>query len=379
MNHPSLAIGDVSITVHDDVGAVRAEWDELARRCDAHVYADPLFVSTWARHVAPGRGLAPRVFVGRRAGRPAMVLPLALERRHGVPMLVPLSDGHSNFNGGLFAPEWNVPAAALHDALLALEPEAEALHLTCVPLAANGHPLVATPLEGAHDAFGGSFDGGFDGYLARNSGKRKRKRHRAATRRFEAEGGWSARRVIDPTEASRTLAEARALLAARFGAEGIADPFADRRVAAFFETLVAQGCGAERPVLALWVLEIGGEIVAVQGGGGRGERFSLLFMTYRSGPLDAAAPGTFLLHEVLRDAAAMGYRRFDLGRGRERYKLSWCEERIPLSEVRRARTTRGRLLLAAQGGAAALKRRVRENERLWSIAQSVRRGISRAA
>lgn len=369
----------VALIVTDRIGDVLAAWERLASLPSACAYAAPGFVGAWASRVAPTKGLEPRYVLATRAGEPAALLPLALGREGGVPMLTALSDTHSNMNGGLFAPDWNVKPTVLHEALLALEPKAEGIAIRCVPAPDGTHPLLDAPRPHVHDVYGGTFDGGFDGHLGRNNARRKRKKHRQTIRRFSEAGGWRVRRIDDGDEAEALLDEARALFATRFEREGIEDPFAPEPVRAFMTDALRGSVGAARPAMALWVLEVAGETIAIQAGGGAGDHFSLMFTVYRPGAHDGASPGDFLLHEVISAAAADGYASFDIGRGREPYKMSWCDVTYELHDVRVARTGRARLWFAAEGGMLALKRRVRGNDRLWELAKDVRRRLSRAA
>ena len=371
--------GPIAMSMTDNLADVRADWNRLAEAYGSSVYSSPDFVGPWAEHVASARGLEPRYVLARRAGEPIAVFPFALGKEGGVPMLVALSDSHANMNGGVYAGEWDARPEDLHRAILSLEPSAEGIWVCCLPTEGRVHPLASGDQRSVHDAHGGSFAGGFEGHLSRNHAKRKRKMHRKAERAFDAAGGWSVRRLEDPVEAVRTLDEARTLFADRFRREGIADPFAAREVRDFMAAMVRDSIGEERPTLALWILEVGGRTLSIQAGGGSRDRFSLMFTVYRPSELDSVGPGAFLLHEVVKAAAEAGYDRFDLGRGREPYKSSWCDEIIPLHDVRVGRTARAKLWLAAHAQAAALKKRVRGNERLWQLAKTVRRNVGRAA
>ena len=372
--------GAVTLAVHHELEAARDAWHRLEAEAGGYPYARFRFVHAWAAHRAAALGLEPRVFVATRNGRPVMVLPLALGREGGVPMLLALSDSHTNLNGGLWADGWDVEPAALVAGLLALEPKAEGVSMCCLPGGPDGsHPLLPAPCPSVHDVYGADMADGFAEYLQRHNGKRKRKKHRRSAKRFDEAGGWEVRRVSDANEAERLLDVAREWFAERFREEGITDPFAAPSVRAFMVDALRSSVACERPAMALWVLEIDGEPVSFEAAGGAGAHLSLMFTCYRRGRWDGQAPGDFLLYEVLERSAAAGYTSFDLGRGREPYKASWCDRTLVLHDLRVGRSPRARLWLAAQGGVQNLKRRVRSDERLWSLAKSVRRRIGRAA
>ena len=367
--------GAVRLTVLEDATDLVDAWDALAADHAETVYANRRFMEPWARHVGSRAGLVPRYVLGERNGRAIAFIPLALGREGGIPMLLALSDSHTNLNGGLFDPSWDVAPAALHAALFELEPQAEGLWVCCVAAPEGRHPLLARPCPSVHDAYGGTFDGGFEGHLSRNNARRKRKKHRTAARKLDAAGAWSVRRVVDEAQALSLLDEAFGLFAERFGREGIADPFAEPGVRDWMAEMLSASLHDARPAMALWTLEADGVPVAIQAGGGAGGNFSLMFTVYRPGPLDPVGPGDFLLHEVIEAAAEAGYRSFDLGRGREPYKTSWCDVTIPLHDVRVARSARAKLYFAAHAGVATLKKRVRASDRLWDLAKGVRRRL----
>ena len=191
-------------------------------------------------------------------------------------------------------------------------------------------------------------------------------------RNFEQAGGWALERLDTPASLSATLAEAWTWMAARFERDGIDDPFAAAHVKAFFHDAAVASLGDERPALGLWRVAVGGRTAAIMASGFGGSTFSPMFTTYRAGEFESESPGEFLIYELCQVAADAGARAFDLGRGRETYKLSWTDGPVPLYDVRLGRTPRARAYFRAREAVSHVKRRIRHDDRLWGIAKRVR-------
>ena len=371
----------IDVDIAHDVREVETSWRHLETVTRASVYQRFDWVAAWVRHVAPSLEVEPRIAIVRDGNRTVGILPLGRHKLGPIGVLTNLSDSHTNFVGGLFDAHFARNASEedmqrVKDRLFAANGDVEGLSLCCLPEEWNGLP---NPLRhwcsnaSAHDAWACDLSDGFDAMLSRGNGKRKRKKHRAAARKFEAVGGW---RIIDATtreDAWTMFGEAREHMHARFQDAGIRDPFEPSDVTAFMEEALHVGLTQERPVMRITALEVGGERIAWQAGGRSGDTLSLMFTVFRPSAFDAHGPGDFLLYEQLERAAREGVKQFDLGRGAEPYKLSWCDKRIQLLDIREGRTTRANILLAAHRQATALKRRVREDERLWRIAKAMRK------
>ena len=365
----------ITIEITDDVAALGRTWCECESAWASPAYQRHAFVETWARHVAPTLGLEPRILVGRLGSEPVFILPLALKSGL-VPLLVQLSDSHSNVNGGLFSPSLDPAFGNLAERALSLVPEAEGIELTCLPEAvAARYALRSTPH--IHDAFAASLEGGMDGFLSRNSGRRKRKRHRRSERVFAEAGGWAVERARTPHDVRAFLEYTLDRMARRLASDGVDDPFAAPGVADFFREAAIRSLGDERPAFAMWRLTVAGQTLAVQGGGCGGDTFSLMFTTYEPNVFDTESPGEFLMHELYARAASAGMTTFDLGRGRERHKVSWTDGPVPLRDVRVGRTAKAKVLLKSREVISTTKRRIRDDDRLWKAVKAVRSRLAR--
>ena len=363
----------VDFSLVRDIDPLRGDWLALEADHAPSAYQRFTFVREWSDHVARTVGLEPRILVGRSAGRTVVIAPLALKRRP-LPLLMPLSDSHTNLNGGLFAD--GVVGGDLAGTALRLEAEAEGFEACC--MREDDAKLYGDqPIRSVHDAFVARVDEGFDAFLARNSGKRKRKKHRRSVRHFDELGGWHVERIRTRTDLRVVLDEAWSWMAARFKRDGIDDPFAPPEVRAFFLEACASCLDDDRPALGLWRLVVGGRTAAIMAAGFGGRGYAPMFTSYRTGGVEGDSPGEFLIYELCKMAADMDCEEFDLGRGREPYKLSWTDGPVTLYDLRIARTARASVYLGTRTWLSRAKRGVRDDERLWAIAKHVRAAVGR--
>ena len=215
---------------------------------------------------------------------------------------------------------------------------------------------------------------GFDGVLARASGKRKRKKHRSQIRKFEAAGGFRRIAATGRDDAERLLDAFFGMKSARFAAMGIADTFGDPAVRAFFKELFGNAAETEaRPDFLLQALEVGGIVRAVTGSSRSPTSIVCDFAAIAEDELSAASPGDFLFFENIREACENGLAIFDFSVGDEGYKRQWCDIETFQFDVAVPLTAKGRLAVAWRHGLVGAKRFVKSNPRLWNAVKTLRR------
>lgn len=215
---------------------------------------------------------------------------------------------------------------------------------------------------------------GFDGVLARASGKRKRKKHRSQVRKFEAAGGYRRITATGRGETERLLDAFFSMKSARFAAMGIADAFGDERVRAFFKDLFGNAAETQaRPQFLLQALEVGGIVRAVAGSSLTRSSIVCDFVAIAEDDLVSASPGDFLFFENIREACERGLAVFDFSVGDEGYKRQWCDIESFQFDVAIPLTAKGRLAVAWKRGLVGAKRFVKANPRLWNAVKALRR------
>lgn len=214
---------------------------------------------------------------------------------------------------------------------------------------------------------------GFEGVLARASGKRKRKKHRSQIRKFEAAGGFRRFAAATPDEVDRLLDAFFRMKSARFAAMGIADAFADAGVRAFFRDLFGRAAGSPAPGFLLQALEVGGTIRAVTGSSLTAHSIICDFVAFAEDELVSASPGDFLFFENIREACETGLTAFDFSVGDEGYKRQWCDIETRQFDVAVPLTAKGRLAIRIRHGLNGAKRFVKSKPRLWNAVKALRR------
>lgn len=215
---------------------------------------------------------------------------------------------------------------------------------------------------------------GFEGVLARASGKRKRKKHRSQVRKFEAAGGFQRITATARDDVDRLLDAFFRLKSARLKAMGIADAFGDEKVRAFFRDLFGAATETKtRPDFLLQALEVGGVIRAVTGSSRTPTSIVCDFAAIAEDELAPASPGDFLFFENIREACESGLSLFDFGVGDEGYKRQWCDIETWQFDVALPLTARGRVAVGLRQGLVGAKRFVKSNPRLWNAIKALRR------
>lgn len=242
----------------------------------------------------------------------------------------------------------------------------------------NTHPLYAegSP-QSPNVALAVDLSGGFDAVLERSSGKRKRKKYRSQTRKFEAAGGHRRYAATTPDEVDRLLAAFYEMKAERFRQMGVTDVFAPAAVKRSFRRMFVGALGDAKPEFILHGLEVGGVLRAVTGSSISGRRLTCEFSAFADDELSGASPGDFLFFENIREACEMGLEIYDFGVGDELYKRQWCDIETKHFDFHLPLTSRGHAVSAINRMSGAVKRTIKENQLVWSLLKRARK--SRAA
>lgn len=363
-----------------DAATIEAAW----RRLEGEGVALPFQTRDWVdAFLAAGalpKWARPLVLRGRRGEETHLLLPLVVERRGAVSIARRLGASHASYVLGVWSREAfaGLAPAELEAELLRIgrAEGIDAFAFDAVPATWDGCP---TPLAGVGTVRPALDDGhafrlaaSFDALLAGRNAGHKRKKVRAKERLLEAAGGYRIFVAADPAEVEAALAAYFAQKGAGLAARGIADPFADPAIRDAYRRLALLSLGRGEPLLELTVLEAGGAIRAVIGASIRADRLYALFVSYADDDLVRASPGETLFFRHIERACGRGLAVYDMGLGSERYKASWCDERVALVDVRLPVTLAGRLAVGLDGLLGRAKAAIRRDERLWGLAKRFR-------
>ena len=208
--------GRVSVGAADDLST-------YAELCRTARYAPPQSLAWIEAWVASTRsdGIIVTLMDG---GRPVYALALDVEKSGPFRVARLMSGRHANGNFPPADPQFldsgDFDFAAVAAAIRKARPDIDVIALERLLPEMDGlaNPLAGLPqFPSPNIALAVDLDGGFDQLLSRVSGKRKRKKHRSQTRKFEMAGGF--RRIE-----AKTPAEVATLLDAFFAMQTLRHP-----------------------------------------------------------------------------------------------------------------------------------------------------------
>jgi len=315
------------------------------------------------------------------ADHPALLLALEIMRRG--PLKVARFAGGRHANGNFAATDPRllpaIDSAAIGSLVAAIRkarPDIDliALERLLPDLDGVANPLTAMPhFASPNLALAVDLDGGFDALLSRASGKRKRKKHRSQTRKFEAVGTFRRIEAGTREDVDRLLGAFFEMKEARFAKMGIADVFSDSKVRAFFRALFADALAEEKPSFLLHGLEVAGKLRAVTGSSRSGKRLICEFGAIAEDDLAFTSPGDFLFFDNIQEACELGFAVYDFSVGDEPYKRLWCDIEIQHFEVLAPLTLKGRALAAALRQGTRAKAFIKNNPTAWKLTKMLRR------
>jgi CelD/BcsL family acetyltransferase involved in cellulose biosynthesis len=355
-------------------GVAFAAYAEFCRSALFAPAQSPTWILNWARHAEADSVLATL----SAEGQP--VFSLALEVTSSGPFRVARFMGGRHANGNFAAadPSWLTKAdgAAIRSMLAAVasaRPDIDlvALERLLPDLDGIANPLASLPhFPSPNLSLAVGLAGGFDALLSRASGKRKRKKHRAQTRKFEAVG--SQRRIEARTadEVNRLLDAFFEMKEFRFRKMGIANVFGEPEVRAFFRALFVEALSDDKPSFVLHGL---GKLRAVTGSSSSGKRLICEFGAIADDDLAHTSPGDFLFFDNIEEACESGFDVYDFSVGDEPYKRLWCDIETQHFEVLIPLTLKGRALALVLQQGARLKACIKNSPTIWKLTKVLRR------
>jgi CelD/BcsL family acetyltransferase involved in cellulose biosynthesis len=375
----------VSIEIAQTLAGVETLW----RTFEADAVASPYQRFDWVRAYAEsvgGTAHALRTIVLRdEAGRPLMILPLVMSRRHGLRIAASVGGKHANFNLPLmrrgFAQSLTPDRAQaiLHE--IGKQLGADALVIPHVPVTWRGepNPFAAGGRPSPSNAYRLRLEFDADATLARASSGHARKKLRNKERGLAKLGAVA---ILE----GRTEAEIDLILGAflrqkerRFLELGIADPFALPEAQAFLRRACLDGLADGRPAIELYALTLDGAVVAVLGGAADREQLSGMFISFdNTGEVARLSPGEILVAQIIRRQCERGRNVFDLGVGEARYKRTVCDEVEHLVDLVVPASPIGQIYAAAMGLGIEAKRRVKASPHAMRFVSLLRRARTNA-
>jgi CelD/BcsL family acetyltransferase involved in cellulose biosynthesis len=373
-----------SIDILSDLGRAETIWRGLEGQQQVSTpYQRFDFLSAWQREVGEREGLRPFIVIGYDAEhRPLLLLPLALRQEHGVRTARFMGGKHATFNMPLWEQDFAAAATAADlDALLAAiraRSEADVLAFTQQPLrwrdlpnpmallpnqaSANDCPLL-TMVAGAEPAT-----------LISNSFRRRLK---GKERKLQTLAGYHYHLATSDADIQRLLDWFFSVKPLRMEQQKLPNVFAEPGLEAFIRSACMAPLAGGGRVIDIHALECDDEVIAIFAGVADGHRFSMMFNTYTMSGNSRFSPGLILMRNIVDHYAGRGYRALDLGIGSDDYKKLFCKDDEPIFDCFIPLSLRGKVAAGAMSGLTRAKRLVKQNQRLFNMAQKLRNALGR--
>jgi CelD/BcsL family acetyltransferase involved in cellulose biosynthesis len=374
----------VSVDILDDLASAEKIWRGLENPRQLFTpYQRFDFLETWQRQVGAREGLRPFVVIAYDAEhQPLLLLPLALQHKHGIRTAWFMGGKHSTFNMALWDRDFAAAATAADlDALIwaiRRRSEADVLALGQQPLcwrdlpnpfallphhsSANDCPLLTIAPDVAPAA------------LISNS---FRHRLKGKERKLQALPGYRYHVATEDAEIGRLLDWFFRIKPMRMAEHKLPNVFAEPGVEEFLRVACMAPLSGGGRVIDIHALECDDEVIAIFAGVADGHRFSMMFNTYTMSGNSRYSPGLILMRNIIDHYAGQGYRGLDLGIGSDDYKRLFCKRDEPIFDSFIPLSLRGRMAATAMSGVNRAKRLVKHNEALFHMAQKLRSAFRR--
>ncbi len=345
-------MGDIQIEIHEELDAVRPEWDRLALRA-GNVFGTWEWADAWHRHLAVGAAL--RIVVAREPdGTPLGLLPLYIVRRRPLKVIRIVGAGPADELGVLSAPKARDAAArAVADQVrLLIGPSGLFLGERIWAEQALAAPLGAEVVH-RNSSSVLALSGSFEDFLASRSRNFRSQVHRYE-RGLMRDHRLAFRLTVEPETLQRDMQTLISLHEARWSGGG-STAFAGTHGRFHLDFSRA---ALDRGWLRLWTMELDGRPVAAWYGLRYGD-IETYYQAGRDPALDRLHVGFVLLCHTIRCAFEDGLREYRFGRGDESYKSRFAERDPGLDTLTIASGPGGHLATGALRRVLKLRPRTR--------------------
>lgn len=382
----STMMGDLQITIFDDMGKIEETWRRLeaGNACSLHQSYD------WCRAWSLTNRMPLAIVHASLRGEPAFILPLEITRTCMVRVAQFVGDRFSNINTGLFAPSFleasdgNQFAASMKEVARQLALRSDLIALRNVPLVWRGSPspLAQLPaVENQNRAFQLDIAPTFQQTIARLDTKKRLKRHRNQTRKLAAAGGYEHVVPTEPGDRHALLELFFRQKAERFRSRGLPNVFHAPQTQAFFHRLLDVDADAGSIPLQLHALRLRGRheghVAAIASLSRKGDHVICQFGSIDDSVLAEASPGELLFWLIIEQVSADDVTLFDFGIGDQPYKRGWCTRETVHHDILVPVTPLGKLAAITHRSATRTKAAIKNKPQIYGLLQRVRAKAAR--
>ena len=388
---PAAALGDIRITVHEDLSAIEQGWRAFEPHADGTVFQNFDWLATWQRLIGVRNGVRPAIVVGRDGtGTILFLLPLAVCSAGFARELIWLGSELCDYNAPLLAATFSARIDAkcftalwatiahglqdnprLHYDFIKLEKMPETVGAQQNPMRHLGGTMTPSGAYLTH------LTGDWETFYTAKRSSATRRRDRTKRKRLGELGEVKFVNPASDSEILRALDMLMAQKARSFARMGVGNLFARPGHAEFYRALASDP--ATRHLVHVSRLDVGATAAAVNLGLIYRDCYYHLLASYADGEVSRFGPGAAHLHELLHYAIDRGLRIFDFTIGDERYKRDWCDTELKLYDYIEPATWRGALVAMPMLAKLRFKRWIKQTPVLWNAFSGARAFIGSLA
>jgi len=368
------------VVVHGSLAEAEADW----RAIEATGILTPYQRYDWIRALLES-GLEREgriaIVVVHDDARPVALLPLIVERRPGFSIARLLGSDISNSDWLAFVPDTDISPEWLGWVLDEVRELVGTLDLVCLfnqprQWADRPNPVLAIAADpGPNNLYTATIGPTPVPYIEHRLTHKRRGNIKRGERRLEEMlGKVELRRVTTSDELDRVHAAFLAQRGERFDQMGVGNLFAEASFVRFFKHLATEGFTEEHPALCFHALYAGEDIVATTCGAFAGRHYSQYINSTASGPAAKYSLMSILVARLMDELTTSGIETFDMGIGDFDYKQDWTAPE-PLFDTLIPLTPAGHLAALGLKASQGAKRAIKQNPRLWGLAQSIRKTL----
>lgn len=370
----------IEITIHRSFAEIASEWREFEVKAAGTFYQTYAWCSAWSETSNEPSELC--VIIGRdRGGVLRFLLPLCIQRRHGVALLEWIAMPQTTYGYGLYDREF-LPRARFWFSGRGWEiahcvGSVDALNLGEMPDRLHGfpHPLSDWfSCESANRGYQILLEPDFKRFYERKRSSATRRSNRKRDSKLAGMGeltfGLPATRSQNHDGIDEMFRQQQQRLSER-GIHGIFD-VRDRQ----FIHRLADAQQVDGPALLAYSLSIDRRMIAMKLGGLHGNSYWGLISSLDPDFAPHLSPGDAALRHLIAACCERKLAILDLASGDASYKSQWADVVIPLHACIRGLSFRGYVWAAFATVRLILKRKIKRSPSLWELAQHLRRTLA---
>lgn len=343
-------------------GAVKVAIDGFARTGQSTVFQSAAWLKTWIDTIGLPRGCDIIAAEVRDAAsrQPLFLLPLVRRKARALTLIELPDFGMADYGGPIYSPNFRPEREvmrALWRQIVAALPPADVLRIGKIPPKINNRINPLMHIRGirrhVQSAWGTQLSAPPLDFSALGMPKKRVRELNNRFRRLQEVGPVAFRTAETAEEADRFFAAMCAQRAKRFAERGRPNALERQDIRDFFRALLKPG--ADDAPAVIQALIVGDEIVATGYGLRAPGAFHMIFATFEDGRWRPLSPSLQHFRLSMEWAARSGIGYYDFTLGSETYKAELGAREVPLFEIYRPLSARGRLATAVLGAKRAVR------------------------